>query len=78
MWGRADWTRRGQALRRTPGARLDLAYGPGAYDRLDVFPAGWPAAPTLVYIHGGYWQMNDKKPYAFLSEGVRVAWGTVA
>ncbi len=30
-------------------------------------------APTLAYIHGGYWQMNDKEPYAFLGEGLRVA-----
>src|SRR4029453_11510700 len=31
---------------------------------------GGPAAPTLVYIHGGYWQANDKEPYAFLGEGL--------
>jgi arylformamidase len=69
----ADWTKRSEAIRRTPGARLDVAYGPGARHRLDIFPAGRPAAPTLVYIHGGYWQMNDKEPYAFLGEGVRAA-----
>jgi arylformamidase len=69
----ADWAKRSEVIRRTPGARLDLAYGPGARHRLDVFPAGRAAAPTLVYIHGGYWQMNDKEPYAFLGEGVRGA-----
>jgi acetyl esterase/lipase len=25
---------------------------------VDVFPCGRSAAPTLVYIHGGYWQMK--------------------
>jgi arylformamidase len=69
----ADWTQRSQAVRRAPDARLDLRYGGGARQRLDVFPCGTPAAPTLLYIHGGYWQMNDKEPYAFLAEGVRRA-----
>ena len=69
----ADWTRRSQTIRNGPGARLDLRYGVGPRHRLDVFPAGTPAAPTLIYIHGGYWQMNDKEPYAFLGEGVQRA-----
>jgi len=68
-----DWTRRSDAIRSTPSARLDLRYGDGARQRLDVFPCGAPGAPTLAYIHGGYWQMNDKEPYAFLGEGLRVA-----
>jgi acetyl esterase/lipase len=35
-----------------------------------VFACGTPAAPTLVYIHGGYWQFNDKEPYAFVGEAL--------
>ena len=66
----AGWTRRSDAMRKVPGARIDLRYGDGARHRLDVFPCGAPAAPTLIYIHGGYWQMNDKEPYAFLGEGL--------
>jgi len=26
-------------------------------------------APTLMFIHGGYWQRNDKEGFAFLAEG---------
>jgi len=66
----ADWTRRSQTIRNAPGARLDVGYGAGPRQRLDVFPCGAPAAPTLVFFHGGYWQMNDKETYAFLGEGV--------
>ena len=66
----ADWARRSEAIRRAPNARLDLRYGTGPRHRVDVFSARAPAAPTLVYIHGGYWQMNDKEPYAFLAEGL--------
>jgi acetyl esterase/lipase len=65
-----DWMKRSDVIRRMPGAQIDLRYGDGARHRLDVFPCGRSAAPTLVYIHGGYWQMNDKEPYAFLGEGV--------
>jgi acetyl esterase/lipase len=66
----AGWTRRSDAIRARPGGRFDLRYGEGPRHRLDLFPCGRPGAPTLVYIHGGYWQMNDKEPYAFLGEGL--------
>ena len=69
----AGWTKRSDVIRKTPGARIDLRYGDGARHRLDVFPCGTPGAPTLVYIHGGYWQTNDKEPYAFLGEGLLAA-----
>jgi arylformamidase len=66
----AGWTRRSEAIRKLPGARLDVHYDAGPRHRLDVFPCTRAGAPTLVYIHGGYWQMNDKEPYAFLGEGL--------
>lgn len=66
----AAWTARSDALRRARAGRLDLPYGEGARQRLDVFACGASGAPTLVYIHGGYWQMNDKEPYAFVGEGL--------
>jgi arylformamidase len=69
----AGWTRRSNVMRKAPDARLDLRYGDGARHRLDAFPCGMPGAPTLLYIHGGYWQMNDKEPYAFLGEGLLAA-----
>lgn len=66
----ADWARRSAAIRDTPGAQFDIPYGARARQRLDVFPCGVSASPTLVYIHGGYWQWNDKEPFAFVGEGV--------
>jgi arylformamidase len=47
----------------------DLAYGSGARQRLDFFHARRPDRPTLAYIHGGYWQSNDKEPNAFVADG---------
>ena len=66
----AGWSARSDALRRAGGGRLDLRYGEGARQRLDLFACGTAGAPTLVYIHGGYWQSNDKEPYAFVGEGL--------
>jgi acetyl esterase/lipase len=66
----AGWAARSDALRTQHGGRIDVPYGAEARQRLDVFACGTPAAPTLVYVHGGYWQTNDKEPYAFVGEGL--------
>ena len=42
----------------------DLAYGPHPLERYDAFPAG-PAAPVLVFFHGGYWHSQDKRNFLF-------------
>src|SRR3954466_2907091 len=65
----ADWTARTGELARKANARLNLRYGDGARHRIDFFPCGKKAAPTLVFIHGGYWQMSDKENYGFVAEG---------
>lgn len=64
------WTARSDAFRARNRGRLDLRYGAGTRQRLDIFPSGAAGAPTVVYIHGGYWQANDKEPYACLGEGL--------
>jgi arylformamidase len=64
----ADWRARSAAVRRQHGDRLDLAYGDSPRERLDLILAAAPQAPTLAFIHGGYWQMNDKEDYAFFAE----------
>ena len=66
----ADWSTRSARLRAQRQGHLDLAYGDSPRERFDLFLAGEPQAPTLAFIHGGYWQMNDKEDYAFLGEGV--------
>jgi arylformamidase len=65
----ADWAERSAAVRRQNISHLDLAYGDRPRQRLDLFLAGVPKAPTLAFIHGGYWQMNDKESFGFLANG---------
>lgn len=58
-----------QAKARCPGM-LDVAYGAGEDDRLDIFPAALatPAlAPALIYIHGGYWRSQRKEDAASMA-----------
>jgi arylformamidase len=59
----ADWAARSARVRREYAGRLDLAYGETPRERLDLFLAAGPKAPTLAFIHGGYWQMNDKESF---------------
>lgn len=61
------WTRDSEAARATLDCALDLRYGEGEKQKLDVFRCGDTAAPTLVYFHGGYWQRGDKSVYSFLA-----------
>jgi len=74
----AGWASRSEALRRARGGKIDRQYGDAPRQRLDVFAGGRPGAPTLAYIHGGYWQTNDKEPYAFIGEGALAAGFNVA
>jgi len=62
-----DWTARSEALRRASYAKVDIPYGNMDRQRLDCFIAG-VGGPTLVYLHGGYWQRGDRSVYSFVSE----------
>ena len=48
-------------------AHLDLSYGGHLRERLDLFLPGGGGAPLLAFIHGGYWQWNDKEGFEFLA-----------
>jgi len=58
------------AFRAAHPGHLDLPYGPAERNRWDIFPAADPAAPCLVFIHGGYWQWNRREDFCVLAEGV--------
>jgi arylformamidase len=66
---KADWAARSVRVRSQRQDHLDLSYGDSPRERVDLFLAANPKAPTLAFIHGGYWQMNDKEDHAFLAEG---------
>ena len=69
---RAGWDKRAQKIRADNPLHLDIPYGATPRERLDLFLAANPNAPTLAFIHGGYWQLlnSDKENYCFLAEGM--------
>jgi arylformamidase len=65
----ASWEPRSTPVRQRQGAMLDLAYGPRPRNRIDFIRCGAPRAPTLVFLHGGYWQMRAKENFTFVATG---------
>jgi len=66
----ADWHVRSRALYTQAQPLRDIAYGSGSRQRLDLFEGADPGAPTVLFLHGGYWQWNDKEGQAFIAEGL--------
>jgi len=66
----AERTRRSDLFRAQYPDWKSLSYGGAPRQRLDVHPCGAAGAPTLAFIHGGYWQTNDKEPMAFVGAGL--------
>jgi arylformamidase len=64
----AGWERRSAEMRARDSDHLDLRYGPRERNRIDFFKAA-EKAPTLLFIHGGYWQMRAKEVFAVVAEG---------
>ena len=70
-----SWIERSLIAQTTLNTMLDVPYGDGEKQKIDIFRVKDPNAPTLIYFHGGYWQRGDKSIYSFLapsfnSEGV--------
>lgn len=65
------WTRDSATARAASDCVLDVAYGRGSGETLDIFPAARPPgaapAPVLVFIHGGYWRSLDKSDHSFVA-----------
>lgn len=65
----ARWAADSAAVRRSVPCQIDVRYGPGRLQTLDVFPAANSSAPLLVFIHGGYWRSLDKSDFSYLAPG---------
>ncbi|MFY7863669.1 alpha/beta hydrolase [Roseateles sp.] len=61
------WARASQLVREKMFCKLNLPYGDGPMERLDLFPADVHKAPVLVFLHGGYWRALDKSDHSFLA-----------
>ena len=67
----AHWASASQQARRDLPAQIDVHYGQGPNETLDIFPAARPGAPVVVFIHGGYWRSLDKSDHSFVAPALR-------
>jgi arylformamidase len=70
---RLTWRTRSGAVPIIPPARLDLPYGPALGQKLDLFPHADADAPSVVFIHGGFWTRNSKETFRFTVRGIHSA-----
>ena len=61
------WARASAHARESAACHIDVPYGDGPNETLDVFPAAQPDAPVLVFIHGGWWRSLDKREHSFVA-----------
>src|SRR6266404_5035975 len=64
----AGWELRSAALRARYPGYLDLRYGPRQRNRIDFLKVRQDG-PTLLFIHGGYWQTRAKEVFTVFAEG---------
>ena len=65
------WEAEGEAVLAEFDTRLDVAYGPGPEETLDVYlPKNAEGAPIHIFIHGGYWFSRHKDDFRFLARGL--------
>lgn len=60
----ARWASRSAEVRKRAFARLDVAYGDGPMETMDIFHPQRVAAPVVMFIHGGYWRSLDKSDFS--------------
>ena len=68
-WDKAAAAFRASVATRDGRSVVDLPYGPGSRQVLDLFEP--PTAPrgTLVFVHGGYWHKFDKSTWSHMAGG---------
>jgi arylformamidase len=64
----AGWERRSAEMRGRYSDHLDLRYAPRERNRIDFLKSA-EKGPTLVFIHGGYWQHRAKEVFTLFAAG---------
>jgi len=66
----AHWAVTSEAVQGNYDCTLDIAYGPGEREKLDLFRPVNPRGPVVVMIHGGAWRRLSKGRAAFSAPAV--------
>jgi arylformamidase len=62
-----EWVARSQSAQEALRPALDVRYGPGPNETLDLYTPASGARGTFAFIHGGWWRALDKSDYAFVA-----------
>ncbi len=63
------WAEKSEAVRAAVRCRLDIAYGAGDRETIDIlYPERRGPVPLIVFLHGGYWMSMTKDSYSFIGE----------
>jgi len=68
----AEYAARSRAARERLSGRLDVRYGEGPRQLLDIFPAA-AASPVVLFIHGGAWRYLSKDHFTYMVEPLLAA-----
>jgi arylformamidase len=68
-----SWAKASALARQELSRRLDVLYGPGPSEALDIFPSARADAPVFFFIHGGYWRALDKRDASFIAPALVAA-----
>ena len=63
-----NWELKSASVRQEIDCNLNIIYGSGENQKIDIFYCGEKSAPSLLYFHGGYWQRGNKSIYSFLAK----------
>ena len=74
----AEWAAKSAAWADDAKTMRTLVYGDSDAEMLDLFLADAEGAPVHMYIHGGYWQANDRKSSSFVARPLVEAGAHVA
>ncbi len=62
------WEQQSQLVLATLTSVKEIFYGDIQRETAAIFPSDHPASKTLVFIHGGYWQLFDKSKFYFIAD----------
>lgn len=66
----AGWARDAAEFRRQARGELQVPYGPGSRQRLDLFYPSGAVRGAVMFIHGGYWQSLGKDSLSHMAKGL--------
>lgn len=73
-----DFQTRGAALYEKAVFARDISYGKTDRECFDLARGRSAKEPTIIYVHGGYWQTLKKEDFAFIAEGpLTLGWNVV-